>query len=62
MRYINYKMEQLQIRFTERELLTLREGLYLFKASEYNNLSEYEFNILDTKIKSVFKEVTFEDD
>jgi len=37
---------------SEFEVLTLREGLFLFK----KNLTEKEFKELDNKIKKVFKE------
>jgi len=40
---------------SEFEVLTLREGLFLFKNSEFFNLTEEEFNLLDEKIKGCFK-------
>ena len=39
----------------EFEILTLREGLFLFIKSDFNNLTEKEFKQIDDKIKAVFK-------
>ena len=47
----NYEIKNL----SEFEVLTLRQGLFLFKDNEFNNLTDKEFKILDDKIKRVFK-------
>jgi len=46
-----FKIEDL----SEFEVLTLRQGLFSFKNSEFFNLSEDEFKQLDNKIKGAFK-------
>jgi hypothetical protein len=43
---VNYTLN-----LNELELLTLREGLYLFKRNFFYNLSEEEFEVLDNKFK-----------
>lgn len=48
-------MENFKIELSEREILTLREGLFLFKKYNPENLSDEEFNIIDDKIKKSFK-------
>ena len=40
---------------SEFEILTLREGLFCFKNSEFYNLTEQEFKCLDNKINNAFK-------
>jgi len=48
-------MEKYDLKLTEFEILTLREGLFQFKASKFNNLSEMEFDEIDEKLTEVFE-------
>jgi hypothetical protein len=47
--------KEYNLKLTEFEILTLREGLYCFKDNSFYNLTEEEFEMLDNKLKEVFK-------
>jgi len=48
-------MNKYTLELTEREILTLREGLFVFQKYNWDKISDEEFERLDNKIKGVFK-------